>query len=122
MAEISNQNKKSNLLWLFILHGLICFLSFGGVLSKLAAGQKFMSLPFIGLYVGEIFILFVYAILWQQVLKRLPLTLAFANKSVSMIWATTWGVLFFNEVVNTQMLVGIGIVLVGVLIVVTDHE
>lgn len=122
MAEISNQNKKSRLLWLFILHALICFLSFGGVLSKLAAGQEFLSLPFIGLYVAEIFILFVYAILWQQVLKRLPLTLAFANKSVSMIWATTWGVLFFNEVVNTQMLIGIGIVLVGVLIVVTDHE
>lgn len=122
MAEIGSNDKKSKLLWLLILHALICFLSFGGVLSKLASGYTFLSLPFIGLYAAEIFILFVYALLWQQVLKRLPLTLAFANKAVSMIWATTWGVLFFNEVVTGQMLLGIGIVLVGVLIVVTDHE
>lgn len=120
--SIGNNAKKEKLVWILILHALVCFLSFGGVLSKCASQQEFLSLPFIGIYIAEIFILFVYALLWQQVLKHLSLTFAFANKAVSMIWATTWGVLFFDEVVTWQMLLGIGIVLVGVLIVVTADE
>lgn len=122
MAEIKTNENKNKLFWILILHALVCFFSFGGVLSKLASRYELLSLPFIGIYAGEIFILFVYALLWQQVLKHLSLTFAFANKAVSMIWATTWGVLFFKEKVTPLMLLGIGIVLVGVLIVVTADE
>ena len=122
MAEKGSIENKNKFTWLLILHALVCFLSFGGVLSKCSSRQEFLSLPFIGIYIAEIFILFVYALLWQQVLKHLSLTVAFANKAVSMIWATAWGVLFFDEVVTGQMLLGIGIVLAGVLIVVTADE
>ncbi len=115
-----SKNKKA--FWFLILHILVCFLSFGGVLSKLASAQTFLSLPFIGLYAGEIFILFVYALLWQQVLKHLPLTVAFCNKSVGMIWSMLWGVTIFNETISLQMYIGAAIVLVGVLIVVTSDE
>lgn len=117
------EKKNNKALWILILHTLVCFLSFSGVLAKFAAKQTFMSLPFIGIYLAEIFILFIYALLWQQVLKHLPLTVAFCNKSVGMIWAMLWGFLIFKETITINMIIGAVIVLVGVLLVVrSEHE
>lgn len=117
------QAKQSNAIWYLFLHLLIFFMTFGGVLSKAASQQEFLSLPFILLYLAELFILFSYAILWQQALKHIPLTVAFCNKAVGMIWTTVWGVLIFKE--GTPSLfqcLGIVIVLVGVVLVVTARE
>ncbi len=109
--------------WFLILHGLVLFMSLGGVLSKAASQVPFLSLAFIGLYAAEIFVLFAYAILWQQVLKHIPLTVAFCNKSVGMIWTTLWGVLLFNEGVPSLLeICGVVIVLIGVLTVVMSGE
>lgn len=114
---------QSEALWYCFLHLLIFFISFGGVLSKAASRQEFLSLPFILLYLAELFILFSYAILWQQVLKHIPLTVAFCNKAVGMIWTTLWGVLIFKEgIPSLFQCMGIVIVLVGVVLVVTARE
>lgn len=113
---------KEKTKWLIILHGLLFFLSLGGILSKAAAQQTFLSWRFITLYAGEIIILFTYALLWQQILKHIPLTVAFCNKSTGMIWSMLWGVILFNEVITLKMIIGAAIVLVGVLLVVTSDE
>ena len=49
-----------------------------------------------------IFILFVYAVLWQQVLKSIPLSIASANKAVTIFWGMWWGFLFFNEEISIK--------------------
>jgi multidrug transporter EmrE-like cation transporter len=121
------QNKKSNakhhVFWYIFLHLLIFFMSLGNVLSKAASQQEFLSLPFILLYLAELFILFSYAILWQQVLKHIPLTVAFCNKAVGMVWTTMWGVLIFKEgAPSLCQCLGIVIVLIGVVLVVTARE
>lgn len=108
--------------WLFVLHILLLFYSSCGVFSKLASKEDFFSLNFIIFYIAEIFVLFVYAIVWQQVIKNLPLTVAFCNKSVGMIWSMLWGALLFHEVITINMIIGAGIVLVGILLVVTSNE
>lgn len=119
---MDGEKKKGKYLWLLVLHALVLFLSLSGVLSKLASAQRFMSLPFIGIYAAELFVLFVYALLWQQVLKHLPLTVAFSNKAVGMIWSMLWGFLLFDETVTLQMVIGVLIVIVGVLLVVKADE
>lgn len=114
-----SEKKNNKYLWILILHVLILFLSFSGVLAKCASEQPFLSLPFIGIYAAEIFVLFVYALLWQQVLKHLPLTVAFSNKAAGMVWSTLWGWLLFQEgAPNLTMIIGLVIVFVGVLLVV----
>ncbi len=113
-------NEKTK--WILILQGLILFLSFGGVLSKAAAQQEFLSWQFVALYVGEIMILFTYALMWQQVLKHIPLTVAFSNKSVGTVWSMLWGMILFNEVITLKMIIGAAIVIVGVLLVVKSDE
>ncbi len=119
----TEQAQRTKPIWYLILHLLIAFMSLGGVLSKVASQQEFLSFTFILLYAAEIFVLFTYAILWQQVLKHIPLTVAFCNKSVGMIWTTLWGVFLFNEgIPSFWQVLGIAIVLIGVVLVVTSRE
>ena len=103
-----------------LLHGLLVFYSLCSICAKLAAGQEFMSLGFILFYGGMIGVLGVYAIGWQQVIKRLPLTFAYANRAVTVVWGIVWGVLFFGESITVLKLVGAALVLVGVALYATS--
>ena len=66
--------------------------------------------------------MFVYAIGWQQVIKRLPLTMAYANRAVTIVWGIIWGLLFFNEKLNVGKIIGAVIVIAGVLLYVTESD
>ena len=96
------------------LHLLLALYSCGGILSKLAAGQPFLSLGFCLCYGGMIAILGVYAIGWQQIIKHMPLTSAYANRAVTVVWGVVWGVLVFHEGVSVLQLVGCALVVAGV--------
>ncbi len=100
---------------LFIaLHLFLMIYSTGGIVSKLAAGNVFLSAPFIALYVLEILILVFYAIGWQQFIKRMPLSAAYANKAVTVVWGCIWGMLIFKEHLTAGKIVGALLVLGGV--------
>ena len=106
----------------FLLHSILLLYSLIGILSKWTAKFDFLSFEFI---IGYGFILcglFIYAILWQQVLKKLPLNTAFANKSIVIIWGIIWGSLFFSEKITINMIIGAIIILIGLMLVVTADE
>ena len=104
------------------LHLLIFMYSICSVFSKLASNEKFLSGPFILYYGISILILGVYAILWQQILKKFQLNVAFISKSVSIIWGMLLGLLIFNEQIKITMIIGCVIVLIGVITVVSSNE
>lgn len=104
------------------LHILIFLYSFCGVFSKLASSNEFLSLKFCIFYGISIMILGIYAIFWQQILKKFSLTTAFFNKAVTIIWGMLWGILFFKETISINMIIGAIIVLIGVGLVVKDYE
>ena len=58
----------------------------------------------------------VYAIGWQQVIRRLPLTVAFTNRAVTVVWGILWGVLFFQEKVSLTRLLGAVLIMAGVVL------
>ena len=99
---------------LLALHVLLLIYSLSGVLSKNASGQEFLSPTFCFLYAGVIVILGIYALGWQQIIKRLPLTLAFANKAITVVWGIVWGALLFGEQVTPTMVIGGVLVVAGV--------
>ena len=113
-----NKNTKT----ILTLNVLLMFFSLGGIFSKLASKQPFLSLKFILCYGALLLIMFVYAIGWQQVIKRLPLTMAYANRAVTIVWGIIWGLLFFNEKLNVGKIIGAVIVIAGVLLYVTESE
>ena len=104
------------------LHLLLLLYSFCGVFSKLATQNKFMSLKFCLLYGTSLMILGIYAIFWQQILKKFSLTTAFFNKAITIIWGMILGVLFFSEKITLNMIFGTIIVFIGIGLVVTDYE
>ncbi len=52
----------------------------------------------------------------------MPLTVAYANKGVTIIWGMIWGALMFHETITWKTLVGGAIILVGIYMVVTNNE
>lgn len=106
--------RKSRSTVLLALHILLAVYSLSGVLSKLASGFSFSDIGFYLCYCGILALLGIYAIGWQQIIKRLPLTTAYANKAVTVVWGIIWGILFFSEQVNLFKFLGAAVVLAGV--------
>ena len=97
-----------------VLQIALFIVSLGGIFSKIAGQQTFMSgkfLLFYGLLLG---VLFIYAIVWQQVLKKLSLTVAYASKGIGIIYSILWGCIFFDEKIEWNMILGAILVLCGV--------
>lgn len=105
-------NDKLNTI--FKLHILLMIYSMSGICSKKAAGVPFLSIKFCLYYGIIIFLLGFYAIGWQQIIKRLPLTTAFANKAVTVVWGIIWGFLFFHESITIGKVIGALMVISGV--------
>lgn len=105
-----------------LLHLLLVLYSLCSIFGKLAAGQEFMSLGFVLYYGGMILVLGLYALGWQQVIKRLPLTTAYANRAITVVWGIVWGVLLFGERLSPQKVVGALVVLVGVALFATSPD
>ncbi|MBO4901176.1 MAG: transporter [Lachnospiraceae bacterium] len=109
------QKKSSVIIWI-ILHILLAVYTLSGVCSKLAAQEAFLSFRFCAYYGGLLFLLGLYALGWQQIIKRLPLTVAYANKAVSVIWACIYGVLFFGEKITAGKIIGGAVTIAGVVL------
>ena len=91
---MSNHGNIKKGLFLLLHISLLCS-SLSGVCSKMASRytDNIFSLQFI-FWFGLVFvIMFGYAIIWQQILKRMPLTVAYANKPVTLIWGITWSMI-----------------------------
>lgn len=108
--------------YFIILHIELIILSLSGVCSKMASKQPFMSKEFIFYYGLVIINLGVYAIVWQQIIKKLPLNTAYANKAIMVVWGMIWGVIFFSEKITWNMIVGAIVVIIGVITVVMADE
>ena len=95
---------------------LLCY-ALSTVMQKLAAQQEFMSLRFLLCAAGMFLFLGVYALGWQQVLKRLPLTVAYAtSKAVVFLWMLVFGALLFHERVSVRQLLGCALLMAGVVL------
>ena len=106
--------------WFILLHCLLLVYSFSDIASKLAAGTEFLSWEFILLYGTVVGLLGVYAIFWQQILKKIPLITAYANKSVTIIWGMIFGSLIFKEQIRWNQILGAIIIIIGVYFVVLE--
>ena len=106
----------------FCIHLLFLFYSLGGIFSKRAAMASFLSKEFIFNYMVVLLILMVYAFFWQQILKKMSLTVAMANKAVTVIWGLVCGNIFFQEKIYLNNLIGAAIVMLGIYIVVSSDK
>ena len=104
------------------LHLLLLLYTLGGICSKFAAQNEFMSARFLLFYGLVIVDLGIYALVWQQILKKLPLVTAFANKAITVIWGLIWGMIVFKETITIWNFVGAFIIIAGICMVVREDE
>lgn len=114
--------KHRNLLSFLFMHIAFLVYTLYPLLGKFATRYEMLSFQFVALYCAVFAILFLYAILWQQVLKRIPLTTAIANKSVTIIWGMIFGLIFFDEKITLKMFLGALLILSGIFILSMEKE
>lgn len=107
---------KMNFGRLAALHMAIIVYSLSSVCSKLASAEPFFSFRFYMLYGAVIILLGLYACMWQQILRVLSLSTAFANKAVTTIWGLIWGKLIFQESITFGKIAGAALTVIGVII------
>ena len=105
-----------------VLHLLLFLYAAGGICSKLAAKEAFLSPKFIMYYMIVLANLAFYAIVWQQIIKRISLVSAFANKAITVVWGMMWGFLIFGESITITKIIGAVIIIVGIYFVVSDKS
>lgn len=119
---MNNVKSKIRLNSLLLMQGSALIFSVSNIFSKYAAKEAFLSPGFILFYGLSLGVMFVYAILWQQILKRVDMVVAYSNRLVAMVWGVVWGVLLFHEQITLFNIIGTGIIMFGLYLVVSDHE
>lgn len=105
-----------------LLQLVVMIYTLSSVAAKLASGQEAFSFAFFLFYGIEILILGIYAIAWQQIIKRCDLSVAYANRSMAILWSLIWTVIFFHETLTLKNIAGVLIVFAGTMIVNSDGE
>lgn len=113
---------KNKVLSFLILHLSFFVYSLSSVFSKRAGEQPKINLEFVICYGLVLLILVIYAVLWQQNLKRMSLITAYANKAVTVIWGLLWGLLLYNEKITVNKAIGAVVIIIGIYIVVSEKE
>jgi len=112
-----NNNKKVSIKLLIVLQLIVCVYTLSGIAAKLASNYEFLSMGFILCYGLEIAILGVYAIAWQQIIKRVDISIAYANRSMAIFWSMLWASILFKEEITIQNLLGVGLIFAGTWVV-----
>ncbi len=103
-----------------LLQGVIIIYTISSVMSKEASASGDNLLRFLFFFGMEFVVLGVYALLWQQMMKRFELSVAFANRSMAVVWSMIWAVLFFHDTITIQNMAGVVLVVVGICIINTE--
>lgn len=108
--------QSRSLLKYIILFGTFLIGSFSGVFSKYASFFPFLSLKYLLFLSASILVLFVYAILWQQIIKRMPVSDAYMLRGITCFIGLALAYLIFNEPITTFNCIGTAITIAGIIL------
>ena len=113
---MSGEVKKTTLIDIVLLEVSVVVYSLSTVAANMASKQEFLSLKYILFFGLDFCILGVYAILWQQVIKKFQLSIAYANKAVTLLWSMLWNFIIFSQGITPGKVAGVLLVMVGVVV------
>lgn len=109
------------------LQAVFIVYSISSIVAKLASAQlstlqSVFTVKFMILGILEVGILGFYALLWQQVIKKWELSVAYANKAMTLLWGLLWGLLIFHEQITGPKVLGILVVFLGIIVMNSERE
>ncbi len=112
MEKTGNKRLKNILL----LQLAVLTYSLSTVAGNMAAQYEFLSVNYILFFGLEFVILAIYAVMWQQVIKHFQLSIAYINKSGTLMWSMLWNFLIFSQGITPGRVIGVLLVMCGVII------
>ena len=86
------------------------------IFTKLASQQEFMSWNYMLCLIGAVGVMGLYAVLWQQILKRIELSLAYMFKGTGLIFVMLLAYVLFGEQITRNNIVGAAIIIIGIVL------
>lgn len=85
-----------------------------GIFTKMASRYELLSWPYLLWLAGAVGVMGLYALLWQQVLKRIDLSTAYMFKGTSLIFGLliAWSIL--GEQITLNNMIGAAIIIIGI--------
>lgn len=105
-----------------LLQAVVVIYTLSSVMSKFAAANVEDMTKFVLFFGLEFALLGIYAVLWQQMIKRFELSVAYANRAMALVWSMIWAVIFFHDEISIQNICGVLLVILGILIINTEHK
>ena len=96
----------------------VCFLiaSLSGVFLKFASMYEFLSFQYVFYFGMTVAVMGVYAVLWQEVLKLIPLNKAYLYKSSGIGISLLYAYIIFNERITACNILGCAMIIAGIMI------
>lgn len=85
-----------------------------GICTKKAAMCSMGSWPYLLWFGGAIVVIGTYAILWQQVLRRIELSTAYMFKGTTLIFTMLIAALLFGEAITGMNILGSILIVAGI--------
>ena len=112
----AESRKDIHYLMIFALIGVNFIYACTGICTKMASRQEMLSWPYLLWIAGAIGVMGVYALLWQQVIARMPISTAFMFKGTSLIFILLISALLFRESITTNNIIGSAIIIAGIVL------
>lgn len=103
-----------------LLQCVVIIYTISSLMSKKASASEGDIIKFIFWFGMEFVVLGIYAILWQQMIKRFELSVAYANRSMAVVWSMVWAVIFFHDNISVKNIIGVCLVVIGTIIINTE--
>lgn len=104
---------KKSLTYALLIGGFLLY-SFVSVFTKQASLHPFLSWGYVLSLGAAVIILGLYAILWQQVLKRMEVSDAYMFKGLSVIFILVLAWIFYGETITLTNGIGAAIIVGGI--------
>lgn len=112
--------QKLSFKYIIALQAAVILYTCTDIAAKLASNYPFLSMGFVLSYGMEIMLLGVYALVWQQIIKKVDISIAYSNRAAAIFWSTLWAAAIFREHISLQNIIGIIIIFAGIWMVNKD--
>lgn len=116
------RGRKVTLLSVLVIQAAVIVYTGSGICSKMTSKYEMLSFGWLLWIFLEVVCLGVYAIFWQQIIKRFDLSVAYANRALAIFWSTLWAMILFHEQITPGNLIGVVIIFAGIMLVNQEGE
>lgn len=85
-----------------------------GICTKMASMQEMFSWPYLLWFGAAVMIIGIFAVLWQQILRRVELSIAYMFKGTTLIFTMLIAAILFGESITVPNIIGSVIIIIGI--------